>query len=417
MSNPPSTPITVLFVDDDADVIKAASLLLTRRGFRLLAASGPAEARSLLATETVDVILLDLNFTPRATSGEEGLRFLDDVLRQDPRAVVVVVTGHSGINVAVAAMRAGAADFVMKPWSNDRLVATLNDAAARRRTHARDTSSETPDDEIAILGDSPAIEAVRDLIRRAAPTPASVLIQGEPGTGKSLTARAIHRQSASGDGPLVVLDLSAADDVAEAVARAAGGTLVLDAIEAAEPLLQTRLLALLEDGPQSRTITLSRRSSVQLEAPGGLRPDLLFRLNTVEITLPALRDRNGDALLLARHWLRLYARRYGKAERALSSEAAEAVSGDRWPGNVRALRQTLERAVILTDGVSISAADLRLGGGGGQAPTAPDLNIARSEKALVEAALKRNSFNVSRAAQELGLTRAALYRRMAKHGL
>lgn len=416
MSIEPSTPVTVLFVDDDADVIKAASLLLARRGFRLVPASSPAEAWSVLAAERVDVILLDLNFTPRATGGDEGLRFLDEILRHDPEAVVVVVTGHSGINVAVAAMRAGAADFVMKPWSNDRLVATLNDAAARRRATAS-PPTETPDDEAVILGESPAIAAVRDLIRRVAPTNAPVLFRGEPGTGKSLAARALHRQSPRSDGSLVVLDLSADEDMATAVAGASDGTLVVDAVDAAPVAAQVRLLSLLEAAPRVRTVALTTKTAAELEAPGGLRPDLLFRLNTVEIALPALRDRGDDIALLARHWLRLYARRYGRPERALSPEATEAIAGDGWPGNLRALRQTLERAVILTDGPTLAAADLRLGGGGPQTPRAADLNIARSEKTLVEAALKRNSFNVSRAAQELGLTRAALYRRMAKHGL
>ncbi|MGC1301588.1 MAG: response regulator, partial [Caulobacteraceae bacterium] len=214
----------ILFVDDDADVQKAARLLLERHGLRLSAASHPGEAWSVLAAERVDVVLLDLNFTRGATSGEEGFRHLAEIMAHDPDAVVVVVTGHSGVNVAVAAMRAGASDFVTKPWSNARLLATLETALElrRRRREAAALRAENAalnrevwgqgeswTGDAPLLGDSPAIGRVRDLIRRAAPTDAPVLIYGEPGTGKSLMARTLHRQSTRAAGPFVPVDLGA----------------------------------------------------------------------------------------------------------------------------------------------------------------------------------------------------------------
>ncbi len=454
----------ILFVDDDADVLKAAELLLVRHGLRMTGVRDPNALWSVLAAEPVDVILLDLNFSRGAVSGEEGFRRLGEIMAHDPDAVVVVVTGHSGVNVAVTAMRAGASDFVTKPWSNARLIATLETALElrRRRREATALKAENAalhreiwgqgdgwDAESVLLGDSPAIGRVRDLIRRAAPTDAPVLIYGEPGVGKSLMARGLHRQSARATGPFVPVDLGvlAAADMetalfgdlgrggatAGAFADARGGCLFLDEISALPPPLQARLLAVLETGritpsglerPTAvdvRLVTATRRKREELHGRGGLRADLLYRLNTMEIFAPPLRERGGDALLLAQHFLRLFAHRYGRPARPLSPEAAEAIAHDPWPGDVRALRQAMERCVILAEGERYEMADIpftELASESAAAPArAASLNLVESERALVAAALKRNSFNVSQAAKQLGLTRAALYRRMAKHGL
>ena len=440
----------VLFVDDDPDVLQAAGLLLGRHGIAMSRARAPAEAWSALAAEPIDVVLLDLNFTRGATSGEDGLRLLAEIKAQDPDAVVVVVTGHSGVNIAVAAMQAGASDFVTKPWSNPRLIATLQGALALRRGR-RETaalkaenaalSREVWGEETRLLGASPAIARVRDLIRRAAPTDAPVLVYGEAGAGKSLMARLLHLGSGRAAGAFVPVDLSALDGpsmeaalfgegggvIGGALAAARGGTLVLDEVGALTGPVQARLLSAMQGrgggGEEGRAAPLdvrllccTRRRREELHGRGGVRDDLLYRLNTVEIFAPPLRERGEDALLLAEHFLRLFARRYAKPARPLAPEAADAILADPWPGDVRALRQAMERCVILAEGDTYAAADIPFTGRGeGDPRKGPGL--VETERALVAAALKRHSFNVSHAARELGLTRAALYRRMAKHGL
>jgi DNA-binding NtrC family response regulator len=446
MLDSPSTPKDhVLFVDDDPDVLKAAGLLLGRHGLRMTEARTPAEAWSVMAAEPVDAILLDLNFARGATAGDEGFQCLDDILARDPEAAVVVVTGHSGINIAVAAMRAGASDFVMKPWNNDRLIATINTAleTRRRRLKAAATNTQAPAgasdvwmDSAPLLGESPAIQRVRDLIRRAAPTDASVLIHGEAGTGKTLIARNLHLQSARASGPFVAVDLAGlSPDEAEtalfgnerqvgAIDQARGGTLLLEEVAALAPVLQIRLLELLNAGRNGATaldvrVLAATRRRDALTGPQGLRDDLFYRLGTVEILAPPLRERGGDGLILARHFLHLYAQRYGRPVKTLSPEVIETIAESPWPGDVRALRQAMERCVIFAEGDGYQLSDLALTETG-HTPTAParsDLNLVESERVLISRALKRHNFNVSHAARELGLTRAALYRRMAKHGL
>jgi len=447
MSDTPSSPDPapeghILFVDDDEDVLKAARMALGRHGMRVTTARHPAEAWSVLAAGPVDVILLDLNFSRGATTGEEGFQCLTDVVAQDPDAVVVVVTGHSGVNIAVAAMRAGASDFVMKPWRNDRLVATMQAAlelrrrrreAAAGRARGANAASAFPDGGAAILGDSQAIQRVRALIRRAAPTDASVLIYGEAGVGKSLMARAIHLQSARAQGPFAPVDCGGLgeDDAASALfgdaqtpgalAQARGGALFLDEVGEMSPRLQARLVAALEQptAMDMRVVAATRRRREALRGRDGLRDDLLFRLNTVEIHAPPLRERDGDALILAEHFLRLFALRYGKPARCLSPEAAEAIAEHPWPGDVRALRQAMERCVIFSEGGRHELADIPLAepAEDSPVPARPTLDLARSERALIVQALKKNAINVSHAARQLGLSRASLYRRMAKHGL
>ncbi len=417
----------ILVVDDDEDVLKAASLLLTRHGMKVSLARNPAEAWSALAADPADVVLLDLNFSRAATSGEEGFAWLTEVIAHDPDAVVVVVTGHSGVNIAVAAMRAGASDFVMKPWRNDRLVATLENALeVRRRRRGANTSTAAAGEEMEalplLLGDSPAMERVRAIIRRVAPTDAAVLILGEAGVGKSLIARNIHHQSARANGPFVALDMDGLDvDTLPAVlARARGGSLCLEDIGALTRPAQGALAAALEASNDARLIATSRRRET-LKGPSGLRDDLLFRLNTVEILVPPLGARGGDALLLAEHFLRLFAKRYDRPAKPLSDQAAAFILGRTWTGEVRALRQAMERCVIFAEGPTYEVADIAgegaPGEGAGGAPTVGGLDLAASERALIARALESHAFNVSHAARQLGLTRAALYRRMAKHGL
>jgi DNA-binding NtrC family response regulator len=460
MTSHRTAPGKVLFIDDDPDVLTSVRLLLSRHEMEVMTAADPADGLRLLGAAQVDAVLLDLNFSRSATTGEEGLKALADILQHDADAAVVVVTGHSGINIAVAAMRAGASDFVTKPWSNDRFVATVKAAVELRRRRRAGGGGVAPlapaaVAETVILGGSPAMTRLRALIARAAPTEANVLVLGESGAGKELTARAIHQGSRRAGGPFVPVDLAAIPeaeveaelfgrrragpgaegDRAGLFAAANRGTLFLDEVGRLPTGLQAKLLAALErrevvpvGGERAlpvdvRVIAASTMSRQQLHSETTLRADLLHRLNTVEISVPPLRERGQDVLELSRHYLKLYARQYGRPEKPLSPEAVQALKRNGWRGNVRALRNAMERAAVLSEGLAYDAADFPLGtsgsDGAGEAPTLPggDLNLARSERWLIEQALQRHHFNVSHAARDLGLTRAALYRRMEKHGL
>jgi DNA-binding NtrC family response regulator len=451
----------VLLIEDDPDVATSARLLLGRHGFDALTAASPAEGLRLLAATPVDAVVLDLNFARGAVSGEEGLACLADILEQDPSAVVVVVTGHSGINIAVTAMRAGACDFVTKPWSNERLVVTVRNAVELRRRRRQASAAGAENAALvrgagagaqALLGSSPAMRRLRALVERAAPTEANVLILGENGAGKELTARVLHQGSPRARGPFIPVDLAAAPEGAVeaelfgrrrgpgeaqperlgALVAAQGGVLFLDEVGALPEGVQIKLLGALErrqvtpvggDRPVPTDVRVIAASSMPRERlyGGAIRPDLLYRLNTVEIEAPPLRDRGDDVLELARHYLSQYARRYARKDKALSPAAEAALKADPWPGNVRALRHAAERAVILSEGRAYEAADFPLSRPAPRPATvaaaAGDLNLERAEKALIEEALRRHNFNVSHAARDLGLTRGALYRRMEKHGL
>lgn len=398
-----------------------------------MSARDPAEAWSVLSTEPVDVVLLDLNFSPGSISGSEGFACLEALITHDPNMVVVIVTGHSGINIAVAAMRAGATDFVMKPWNNERLVTTLTDAVAvrRQRRDARPATAQladhAPPPDTPIVGDSRAMRRVLEPMRRAAATDAPILLLGEAGTGKSLLAHSIHRLSPRADRSFTTLDSMALWSEGEAAWTAAlaavilDGTLFLDEVGELPQSLQARLLAFLNERPHLRVVTASRQKRDALHG-GMLQSDLLYRLNIVELSLPPLRERGDDVRLLAAHFLHLFARRYQRPALTLSPDALDIIAAASWPGNIRTLAQAMERAVVLASGTILHPADIPI-----QVPLPDavvsarpgdgDLNLTRSEKAIVEAALRRHGFNVSHAATDLGLSRAALYRRMARHGL
>ena len=407
----------ILFVDDDPDIRKAARLLAERHGMDLIGVADPDAAWASLAERSVDVVMLDLNFSRGRTSGEEGFAMLARLLAADRDAVVIVVTGHSGINIAVEAMRAGASDFVIKPWNNDKLVAALERAVALRRAKvAVGPGAQAADEDRLILGEDPAIARLRETIARVAPTDAPVLVIGPAGSGKSLVARAIHRGSRRAASPMHLLPSASAEDAGAlqaAVAAARGATLVIDDVEAVPRRLQPILAGLLDD---VRPIATSRLDRMALR--DALDADLLFRLNTVELIVPPLARRDGDALRLARHFLDRFAARYGRAPLPITDDAAAWIATHEWRDDVRGLRQAMERAVLLGGGDRHERADFDAAGAGPQpATSASDLNLERTERSLVEAALKRHAFNVSRAASDLGLTRTALYRRMAKYGL
>jgi len=446
-------------VDDDPDIALAARLALRDMFERVETLRSPAELLPLLKRESPDAILLDLNFERGATNGREGLDFLGRIMEQEPDAAVVIITAHGAVSVAVEALKAGASDFVAKPWSNERLAATVRSAAALRRSRIdarteRGRASElAPSTDTPLLGKSPAMERVRTLIGRAAPTDANVLILGENGTGKEIVAREIHRLSRRSIHPMVSVDLGATAETlfeselfghikgsftgaeGDRIGRlkaADKSTLFLDEIGNLPLHLQPKLLTALEQREvvpvgankpipiDVRVVAATNASADVLADEKRFRQDLLFRLNTIEIELPPLRDRREDVPVLLDHYLSLYARKYDKPERELPSHVLDVLVRHDWPGNVRALRHAAERAVIMADGDRYHIDDFPLpqrSEAASLAVVGDSLNLDQLEKQMIERALRLHHFNVSLAASELGLSRGALYRRMEKHGL
>ena len=467
MADKPAFDLCVV-IDDDADILLATRLLLRELFAEVVTTPSPIQAMEVIAERSPDAILLDANFMRGATDGREGFLWLGRILEKDPDAVVVLITAHGGVQIAVEAMKQGATDFISKPWNNERLLATVRTAAAlraqRRATgveKARAKAIATPSGEMPLLGESAAIRRVLALIDRAAPTEANVLITGENGTGKELVAREIHSRSQRTDKVMLSVDLGAiaehlidselfghvkgsfTDARADRIGRmqaADGGTLFLDEVGNLPLHLQPKLLTALEQRQVTpvgankpvpidiRVVSATNLRSEQIENPGVFRTDLLFRLNTVEIELPPLRERAEDVPLLLDHFLTLYARKYGKPARALPASVLAALKGYDWPGNVRALRHAAERAVILAEGDAYALSDFPLARAAPAiriapealppaAPSAADLNLGKAEKQMIERALQKHAYNISAAAAELGLTRGSLYRRMEKHGL
>jgi len=446
-------------VDDDPDIALAARLALRELFEQVETLSSPRSLLPLLDEQSPDVILLDLNFERGATDGREGLEFLARVMKQDPDSAVVIITAHGAVSVAVEALKAGASDFVAKPWSNERLAATVRSAAALRRSRIDARAERGRASELAatretpLLGKSEAMARVRALIERAAPTDANVLILGENGTGKEIVAREIHRLSRRRDRPMVPVDLGATAEtlfeselfghVKGAFTGAEGdrmgrlkaadrSTLFLDEIGNLPLHLQPKLLTALEQREvvpvgANRAVPIDVRVVAATNVPADrladekkFRQDLLFRLNTIEIELPPLRDRREDVPLLLDHYLGLYARKYDKPPRPLPPAVAEALGRQDWPGNVRALRHAAERAVIMAESDRYRLEDFPLPAVSAtpSVPVAADsLNLDQLERQMIERALRLHHYNVSLAAAALGLSRGALYRRMEKHGL
>jgi len=457
----------ILIVDDDQDILTAGKLLLKRHVGPVDTCNDPQRIPQLLAANRYDAILLDMNFCPGESSGEQGFTWLARILELDPDAVVVMITAHGNVDMAVEAMKHGATDFVAKPWHNEKVVATLSAAVKLRESRAEAASlkrsksglvAASGSSDQPLLGHSPAMQVLQSLLDRSAPTEANILILGENGTGKELAARQIHRQSLRADQVFMSIDLGAVSETLfeselfghrkgaftganeDRVGRfeaASGGTLFLDEIGNIPLHLQAKLLTALEQRRVTpvgrndsievdvRVISATNLSREQLADEGRFRQDLLFRLNTVELVLPPLRQRPEDIEEISTFYARLYARKYHKEDKPFSDEAMALMKSYSWPGNVRALRHAVERAVILSRESSFQPADLQLPPGtaatAGASTPGPkpdgDLNLERMEQRAVQAALQRHRYNISKAAKELGLTRAALYRRMEKHGL
>ena len=456
MTSAKETP-RILIADDQGDVLESLRLLLKPEGYAVETAHSPDEAAAAVAVREFDAALVDLNYSREATSGAEGLELLEKLQGVDSTLPVVVMTAWGSVEIAVQAIRLGARDFIEKPWDNDRLLTILRNQvdlcrALRRgrRLEAENTAllaAEAP----VLIATAPSMEPVLELISRVGPSDANILITGEHGSGKEVVARRLHAVSARGDRPLVTVNVGGLPDgvfaseffghvkgaftdaKGDRVGRfemADGGTLFLDEIANLPFDQQAKLLRTLETGElervgSSKTSTVDARilsatnADLKLDvAEGRFREDLLFRLNTVEIRLPPLRDRPEDIPLLANHFLGRFAQKYRQSEMTFDGAATTTLLRHPWPGNVRELAHVVERAVLMAGDDVIKADHLGLAGGAATATVALDeMSLDDLEKVFIEKAMRRYDGNVSHAAEALGLSRSALYRRLEKHGL
>ncbi|MBL7862251.1 MAG: sigma-54-dependent Fis family transcriptional regulator [Cyclobacteriaceae bacterium] len=446
-------------IDDDEDVLLAAKMLLKKSNHQVIIEKNPNKIPFLLNNDSYDVILLDMNFSKDTTSGKEGFEWLKQIKERDPDAVVIMITAFGDVEMAVRALKEGATDFILKPWQNEKLVATISTAIKLKKSYNEvdklRKAKQMLEEQISqpfrdIIGQSSAIKEVFALIDKVAKTDANVLILGENGTGKELVARAIHQKSMRKDNSFVAVDMGAITETlfeselfghkkgAFTDARedrpgrfelANGGTLFLDEIGNLSLNLQSKLLSALQSRQVTRVgsnqslevdirlICATNMPLAQMVKEGKFRQDLLYRINTVEITIPPLGDRVDDIPMLANHFLHHYAKKYRKEVLNISAEAMNKLKKYPWPGNVRELQHAIERAVIMADSATLQESDFLFSRKGIDANTTDSLNLDEVEKAAVVKAIQLHNGNISKAAEELGLTRASLYRRMEKYGL
>ena len=453
-----SEPCDLLIVDDDPEVLLAAELVLKKHFPSVTTTPEPQRIPELLGQRSFDVILLDMNFSAGVTSGQEGLSWLKRALSIAPETQVILMTAYGGVEAAVNAMREGAADFVVKPWDNAKLIATVSSVSKlaradrevtnlRRRQRSLNEYSARGFD--TIVGKSPGLRQVLASIDKVAVTDANVLVLGENGTGKELVARAVHRQSLRNDQVFVSVDLGAIaetlfeselfghrkgaftdarEDRAGRFEVATGGTLFLDEIGNLSLQMQAKLLGALEtmtiarvgsDKPikvDARVICATNMTAEGLRDPARFRQDLLYRINTIEIRVPPLRERVEDIPLIAAHYAALYSRKYNKPELRLDAQAMERLKGYHWPGNVRELRHTIERLVIMSDN-GVVQVDALLMPAAAAPSDAATLNLEELEKQTIQKAIAQHQGNLSKPAESLGLRLTTLYRKMTRYGL
>jgi DNA-binding NtrC family response regulator len=447
----------ILVADDDGDVLHALRLLLKGEGYEVETATSPAGVMALVESSDFDAALLDLNYARDTTSGREGIELVARLRALDSTLPVIVMTAWGSVEGAVAAVRSGARDYIEKPWNNGRLLATLQSQLELSRALRRGRRLEMEnrllrhDGAPRMIAEAPVMRPVLELVARVGPSDANVLVTGEHGTGKELVARILHASSARAPRAMVTVNAGGLSEGVfeselfghergaftgartERVGRfelADGGTLFLDEIANVPIAQQAKLLRVLQTGEYERVgSSRTRRVSVRLvsatnadlhaEVAGGrFREDLLFRINTVEIRLPPLRDRREDIPLLAAEFLQRHARRYGKALEGFEPEAMESLLQHPWPGNVRELEHAIERAVLLAPGQRVGSSDIGLSlREASSAQAFERLTLDEVERELIRRALKRHDGNVSEAAKSLGLSRSALYRRLERHGL
>ncbi|WP_323755964.1 sigma-54 dependent transcriptional regulator [Roseivirga sp.] len=453
----------ILIIDDNEDLLKAARIYLKRHFGQIDLEKDPTLIPDLLQNDAYDVILLDMNFTQDVNSGQEGFHWLDKILEIDPSAVVVLITAFGSVDLAVKAIKAGASDFVMKPWENEQLLATLLSSIRLRSSKEElklmkdreDTLTQDLDHKFKeIIGQSGSMIQVFDTIDRVASTDANVLVLGENGTGKELIARSIHRNSTRAEKPFISVDLGAISenlfeselfghvrgsftdaktDRAGRFEIANGGTLFLDEIGNLSLPLQAKLLTAVQNRKVNRvgsnkTIDVDIRLICATNMPlyemvqkGEFRQDLLYRINTIELKLPALRERIEDIPLLAEHYLKDYAKKYNKDIYKFSEATLKRLEKYSWPGNVRELQHAVERAVIMSRDNILQPEDFFFNNNQ-PVRDKDDINLEQFnledvERILIRKVLAKHNGNITHAAQELGLTRSSLYRRLEKYGL
>ncbi len=447
----------ILIIDDDHDVLLTARMFLEQMGFGVAVLSDPAKIIQRMEHDRFDVILLDMNFQRGNTEGTEGLEWLERIRERDPGAEVILMTAYGDVDLAVKGIKAGAFDFVLKPWENAKLHASVLSALKLKETRREKEKFRNMakilegDDDLPflqILGESAVMQKLKDTIRIIAPTDASVLILGENGTGKEMVARAIHRFSGRKEGIFMCVDMGAIpetlfeselfghqkgaftgalQDKPGRFELAEGGTLFLDEIGNLPVTLQTKLLTVLEQRMISRigsadgipidirVISATNQPIHQMIDNREFRRDLLYRLNTIELVIPPLRERIEDIPILASHFLGEAIRKYGRPGLEIGRKSMKHLQQYSWPGNVRELQNTISRAVIMSEENQVRFDQLGIPDPGGT--SRPGLNIEDNEKQLIRTALLTNRGNVTRAASDLGIDRNALYRRMKKYGI
>ena len=451
----------ILIIDDDEDVLLAAKLLLKKHAHQVIIEKNPKKIPFLLNNDTYDVILLDMNFSKDTTSGKEGFYWLNQIIEKDPRAVVILITAYGDVEMAVRALKDGATDFVLKPWQNEKLLATISTAIKLKQSYIEVDQLKNAKKQLEedinqpfkdIIGKSPQIKEVFSLIEKVAKTDANILILGENGTGKELIARAIHQRSLRKDNVFVGVDMGAItetlfeselfghkkgsftdakEDRAGRFEVAHKGTLFLDEIGNLSMPLQSKLLSVLQNREVTRIganksmlvdirlVCATNMPLYDMVKDSEFRQDLLYRVNTVEIKLPALRERMQDIPLLAEHFLHHYAKKYRKDVNKIATDTLSKLQKYAWPGNIRELQHALERAIIMSDHSILEDKDFQFlfQQGGNEELITSSFNLDEVEKSIIQKAVSLHTGNISKAAEELGLTRASLYRRLEKHGL
>lgn len=451
----------VLVVDDNEDILLAIKLLLKPFASVIITEKNPDKINSLLEGQSFDLIFLDMNYSKDTTSGLEGFYWLKEILKLDPKAVVILITAYGDIDTAVKAIKEGATDFVLKPWQNEKFIATYNSALKlresrielekikNRQSYINQTSGGGLSE---IIGISEPMQKVFKTIQKVADTEANVLILGENGTGKELVARALHKHSKRADEIFISVDMGsltqtlfeselfgyvkgaftdAKEDRAGRFELANDGTIFLDEIGNLPLDMQAKLLTIIQNKEvvrvgSSKSIPINSRLVCATNIPiydqvaaNKFRQDLLYRINTVEIHLPPLRERKGDVPLLTEHFLSIYKKKYNKPELTIDESTQKYFENYEWPGNIRELQHAIERSVILCDSHLLKLTDISLlpVNSSLNEDSFSTLNLEEIEKQIIQKALLKFEGNVSRAAKELGLTRTSLYRRMEKHEL
>ena len=451
----------ILIIDDNEDVLLAAKLLLKKHAHDVIIEKNPKKIPFLMNNDTYDVILLDMNYSQDITSGKEGFFWLEKILEIEPSAVVILITAFGDVEMAVKALKVGATDFVLKPWQNEKLLATISSAIKLKKSYKEvdklkqakkllESDMNQPFKDI--IGVSDAMKNVFSVIDKVAKTDANVLILGENGTGKELIARALHQRSVRKDNVFVGVDMGAItetlfeselfghkkgsftdakEDRAGRFEVANRGTLFLDEIGNLSMPLQSKLLTVLQNREVTR-IGSNKNTPVDIRLicatnmplhdmvqDNTFRQDLLYRMNTVEIKLPPLRERMEDIPLLADHFMKTYCNKYRKQIKKMAAATLKKLQKYSWPGNIRELQHAIERAVIMSEGSVLNPDDFFFLSEKADAKKdmSDNYNLDEVEKVVIQRAINKHSGNISKAAKELGLTRASLYRRLEKHGL